>query len=106
MDHHVVVLKRSRCLPNHVDYPLTFAQGAHDSIESAELSNAMCSDEDAGYAFGTSISIGSISSIELVGIAYHVHSIDLVDVVKKLEVEVARYTLTIGLAIRSGIAFA
>lgn len=88
-----------------MDYPLTFAQGAHYTIESAKLSNAMCSDENAGYAFSTSISIGSISGIELVGIAYQVHPIDLVDIVQKFEIEISRYTLTIGLAIRSGIDF-
>lgn len=68
----MVVLKRSRCLANDMDYALTFTQATHDAIEGAEFSNAVSRDKDTGNAFCTSVAIGGISRVKLVSIAYQV----------------------------------
>lgn len=91
----MIILKHPRGLAHNMDDPLSLTQTPHNAIQGTELSNPMRCDEDTRYAFGTSISIRGISSVELVGIANHVQAIDLVDIVKKLEIEVAGYALRI-----------
>jgi len=72
---------------------LTFRQTSHHTIKRTKLSNTMCRYKDAWYVLCSCISIGSVCSVELIGITHHVQAIYLVDVVEKLEIEVARNAL-------------
>lgn len=67
----------------------TLGLSAANTVDRAELADAVGGDEAAWSEIGASVAVGGVAGVELVGVADEFHPGDLVDVVEDLKVEVA-----------------
>jgi len=93
VNHHVVLLIRFRRLANNMDYSNPFGQATHNPIESAEFANTMRGNEYTWDTFDSSVPVGGVSSVQLVGIADKVQAWDVVNIIEEIEVEISWHSL-------------
>ena len=89
VDHHLLVLHHPRSLPYDVDHPDLLCHGSSDSVQSRELTHTVRGDKAASSMHGPGIAVGSIGSVQLVGVADPFQTFDIIDVIEKSEVEIA-----------------
>jgi hypothetical protein len=60
-----------------------FCHGAGDGVERGQLADAMSGHDTASTILDPSVAIGSVSSIELIGVAHPAQTLDMIDVIEK-----------------------
>lgn len=90
MDHQITVLHASRRLAHDMDDLDLLSHRTRNTVHSTHFADAMSRDETPGCILDSGIAISGIGGVQLVGVADPFQALHVVDLVQKLEVEVAR----------------